>query len=152
MQPNTNEPDLTRRPQEARNAEVTYDETDLSVRAVVLFLVLLAIGGILVIILLWGAYRYVAGGAVPPRTRTNPLTTSPELLAPIGGDQALRFPEPRLQRAPVADLDKFRAAEDQILNTYGWVDQANGRVHIPIDRAMDMLPQEGLPTRADKGR
>ena len=45
----------------------------------------------------------------------------------------------------------MRAAEDQILNGYRWVDQAKGQVRIPIDRAIDMLAQRGLPARAQSG-
>ena len=56
-------------------------------------------------------------------------------------------PMPRLQSAPITDLKDMRAAEEQILNGYGWVDQANGVVRIPIDRAIDLLAQRGLPTR-----
>ena len=31
------------------------------------------------------------------------------------------------------------------LNTYGWVNARPGIAHIPIDRAMDILAQTGLP-------
>ena len=45
----------------------------------------------------------------------------------------------------------MRAAEDKILNGYGWVDQAHGVVRVPIDRAIDMLAQRGLPSRPQNG-
>ena len=57
-------------------------------------------------------------------------------------------PEPRLQAAPVEDLQQMRAAEDQILNSYAWLDREQGVARIPVDRAMDLLVQEGLPARA----
>ena len=53
-------------------------------------------------------------------------------------------PSARTQ-APLAEL---RAAEDAVLYSYGWVDRAAGIVRIPIDRAMEVLVQRGLPTRA----
>ena len=56
-------------------------------------------------------------------------------------------PMPRLQSAPITDLKDMRAAEDQILSGYGWVDQQHGVVRIPIDRAIDLLAQRGLPAR-----
>jgi hypothetical protein len=34
--------------------------------------------------------------------------------------------------------------EDE-LNSYGWVDQSAGVAHIPIDRAMDLIVEHGLP-------
>ena len=34
------------------------------------------------------------------------------------------------------------------LNSYGWEDQHNGVVRIPVDRAMELMLQQGLPARA----
>ena len=56
-------------------------------------------------------------------------------------------PMPRLQPAPIGDLKDMRAAEQQILTGYAWVDQAHGVVRIPIERAMDLLAQRGVATR-----
>ncbi len=33
------------------------------------------------------------------------------------------------------------------LNSYGWVDRKHGVIRIPIERAMDLVAQRGLPTR-----
>jgi hypothetical protein len=54
--------------------------------------------------------------------------------------------EPRLQTNPRGDLQALRAHEEQLLNSYGWVDQGAGVVHVPIDRAMQLIAQRGLPT------
>lgn len=56
-------------------------------------------------------------------------------------------PGPHLQVAPHADLLKLRAAEDAVLNSYGWVNQGAGTVRIPIDRAIELLAERGLPAR-----
>jgi hypothetical protein len=56
-------------------------------------------------------------------------------------------PEPRLQVSAPNDLKQYQAAQGEILNSYGWVDQKAGIVRIPIDRAMDILLQKGLPVR-----
>ena len=56
-------------------------------------------------------------------------------------------PEPRLQAAPVKDLATFRAEEDAVLNSYGVIDQANGIVRIPVERALELVAKEGLPSR-----
>ncbi len=37
------------------------------------------------------------------------------------------------------------------MHSYGWVDQPAGVVRIPIDRAMELLAQRGLPTRPQAG-
>jgi hypothetical protein len=61
-----------------------------------------------------------------------------------------RFPAPNL------DLDDdhaqrvaLYAKQSQKLNSYGWVDQRKGIFHIPIERAMDLILQRGLPTRTN---
>ncbi len=43
---------------------------------------------------------------------------------------------------------RWRDREAAELESYGWIDRKSGIVRIPIDRAMDLLAQRGLPTRA----
>ena len=62
-----------------------------------------------------------------------------------------QFPAPRLQLAPEADLAALRAREDEVLNQYGWVDKKAGVVRIPIERAMDLIAQRGLPVNGQPG-
>jgi hypothetical protein len=50
-----------------------------------------------------------------------------------------------LQESPRLDLKAMRAREDWELNHYSWVDKANGKVAIPIERAMQLLVQRGIP-------
>jgi hypothetical protein len=54
-------------------------------------------------------------------------------------------PPPRLQADPARDLIALRAQEKARLNSYGWTDRARGAVHIPIERAKDLLLEHGLP-------
>ena len=55
-------------------------------------------------------------------------------------------PEPRLQSDEAGDLDKLRKNEDAILQSYGWVDRNAGTVRIPVERALDIVAQRGLPS------
>jgi len=146
MPMNPNEPEITDAQEEIRNPEVTYDTTDLSARAVVMFLIFLAIGGMLITFAVWGVYKYIAG-AGPGERPTVSIGTSAGELTGVGGDPALRFPPPRLQPDPVADMNKFRVLEEERLNSYGWIDQANGKIHIPIERAIELTAAAGLPVR-----
>ena len=57
-------------------------------------------------------------------------------------------PAPRLQVEPRADLHAYCVQEDKLLNGYGWADEHNGVVRIPVDRAMELTLQQGLPARA----
>ena len=57
------------------------------------------------------------------------------------------FQEPVLQIDPVADLKAYQAQEEEWLNSYGWVDEAAGIARIPIERAIEITAQQGLPYR-----
>jgi hypothetical protein len=56
-------------------------------------------------------------------------------------------PGTRLQVDAQNELRQMRAAEDAMLNSYGWVDKDAGIVRIPVDRAMEILAKKGLPAR-----
>jgi hypothetical protein len=55
------------------------------------------------------------------------------------------FPQPQLQTDDRNDMTAFLHAEMQYLNGTGWVDQARGQVHIPIDQAMQDVARDGIP-------
>jgi hypothetical protein len=48
-------------------------------------------------------------------------------------------------------IAQARAHDDPILFGYGWVDKNAGVAHVPIQRAMDLVLQQGLPARAAAG-
>ncbi len=52
---------------------------------------------------------------------------------------------PLLQIRPEQDLHQMQSANAADLRGYGWVDRSQGTVHVPIDRAMELIAQRGLP-------
>ena len=64
-------------------------------------------------------------------------------LSPLAGDQMP--PPPRLEVSPPIDLLRFRADEERLLGQYAWLDRQQGIVRIPIDRAMELVLERGLP-------
>jgi hypothetical protein len=62
------------------------------------------------------------------------------------------FPYPREQPSPREELKDFQARTAAEMNSYGWIDQKAGIVRIPVKRAMDLISQRGLPTRAGTNR
>jgi hypothetical protein len=56
-----------------------------------------------------------------------------------------QFPQPRLEKSPPVDLLQVKQEELRRIETYGWVDRKEGIARIPVDRAMDILAQKGLP-------
>jgi hypothetical protein len=69
----------------------------------------------------------------------------------IAGGPPPTPPAPRLEAQPGQDLAAYRGVERAKLSTYRWVDRQAGLVAIPIDRAMDMVAQQGLPARPASG-
>jgi hypothetical protein len=57
---------------------------------------------------------------------------------------------PQLQAHPAEDLQVYLKHEQEILDSYGWVNRKNDVVRIPIQRAMNILLQKGLPARNSK--
>jgi hypothetical protein len=109
-----------------------YEERDVNVFMVGKFAFALVLMTLFAMALLYGLFRYFqsqSGG----QART--------------ADPARTFPQPQLQRTPIPDLKTVRAAEEHILTSYDWVDRGKGVVRIPIDRAMDLLVERGLPAR-----
>jgi hypothetical protein len=126
-------------PQRIRHGDVAYELRDLSHEAVFYFFLVLAVVIVLVALALWGVFRQLGGSQYAGHQTTNPIMTSNEELKEIGGYPANSFPAPQLQPDPSADLNKFRIAEEQWMNTYGWIDQSHGKIHIPIETAIDMM-------------
>jgi hypothetical protein len=55
------------------------------------------------------------------------------------------IPGPRLQIDPRQDLAALRNAEDERLSGYGWINRQQKAVRMPIERAMGMTLERGLP-------
>jgi len=56
-------------------------------------------------------------------------------------------PAPRLQTYPFQDIKELRQTEVPLLESYEWIDRNAGTVRIPIERAIDVLAERGLPYR-----
>jgi hypothetical protein len=126
-------PDLTQ-------PDSRHESSDINVWTVGKFAVALGILCVFSLALLFGLFKYFQS-----------ITGGPMSGQDLNVDARRLPPEPRLQQAPITDLHEMRAAEDKILNSYGWIDQQHGIVRVPIDRAIDLLAQRGLPSRPQNG-
>jgi hypothetical protein len=118
-----------------KHGEEGYEHADANVRSIYHFGVVLAI---LIVVVMWAmvhTYNFFAKheSLGPP---ASPFENQRELP-----------PQPRLQPHPAGDLKRYCEMEQEQLSTYGWVDKNNGLVRIPVDRAMDIVLQKGLPAR-----
>lgn len=121
-----------------RNPEVRYERTDIDEASTFRFGIWILIVTVAVAALLRPVYRFLVGreaGEQAPAATV--LTVDPK---------AMQTPTPRLQVAPSADLAAFRAQEDALLTGYAWVDKEQGIVRIPVEEAMHIVVEQGLPS------
>lgn len=131
------------------NSNGGYEHQDLSAAGILYFLLILGIATVICMGGLRFLYGYLDRREKADQLPVNPLVTNvPEDTRHIAPQYpASAFPSPRLERIEGEELNQDLIQEQKTLYSYGWVDQNAGTVHIPIDRAMDLLVQRGLPVR-----
>jgi hypothetical protein len=130
-----------------------YERRDIGVAPVLYFLLGLVVAGLFVYFLVDGIYSYLEKRSEAQQAPVSPLVTNApadtrKLSADYKDYLKQSFPSPQLEIDERGQLDKIRIDEEQTLSSYNWVDQKAGTVRIPIDRAMDLIAQRGLPVRA----
>ncbi len=127
-----------------------YEHRDIGSAGVLYFLAGLALAGLLVYFAVNGLYLYLENRSQAQQTPVSPLVTNAPADTrhiPNGYPQST-FPSPKLEEDERGQLKAIRLKEEQTLSTYDWVDQKAGTVRIPIERAMDLIAQRGLPVRS----
>ena len=126
-------------------SENTREERDVSIPGLAKFGVALVLLGIAANVLVWGLFNEFNKSAERSQSPVPPMFNGNQLP-----------PEPRLQGAPghpasaPEDLREMRKREDEILGSYGWVDQPNGIVHIPIQNAKRLILERGTALDMDE--
>lgn len=128
-------------PREVRNPHTRYEPRTFNVRLVLLVMAGMIVCGLLVHFAVGGMYRLFDNQSRAADRGQKPMIGHEE----IPGQPPRLPPEPRLQPDPVSDLYRMREAEDNVLQTYGWIDKNAGVVRIPVARALDLIAQRGLP-------
>jgi hypothetical protein len=119
----------------ASNPEVQYEKSDATVRPLYQFLFWIS-----VITILTAIFAFVVLRAL--ESWRDQASTRPAMAQP---QDAQLPPAPRLQIREPLDLAKFRAEEAAILNNYGVVDAEKGIYRIPIEEAMRLTLERGIP-------
>jgi hypothetical protein len=112
-----------------------YEKRDASIRGLLLF----GLGLAVVIVITFFAMKWTLDF----------LSAKSPMGPPAAPFENARVvpPSPQLQVNGHKDLRTYCQEQLSELDSYGWVDQQAGVVHIPIDRAMDLLLQQGFPVR-----
>jgi hypothetical protein len=93
--------------------------------------------GILVLIIITAAAAFAMLGGF-----RIPLPRAASAAAPDTPGSATQ-PFTTLQSAPQDDLRSYRRDKAGALESYRWIDRADGVVQIPIERAMELVAAEG---------
>ena len=115
-----------------------YEQRDASIKSLLQFAFWMAIVLAVTLFAMKWALDYFAK-IEPLGAPASPLVSAAQRELPAN---------PRLQAHPHSDLENYCSAQEQEVNTYGWVDQQSGIVRIPIDRAMELTRERGLAARA----
>ena len=110
-----------------------HERTDWDLRYVLTGLLAVVISVVLILVASWWIFRVFYNWAADRQMGTARVT-----------EQESTPPEPRLQISPDRDWEEMLKREQSILNSYRWVDRSHGVIHIPIDRAMEIVAQRGL--------
>lgn len=140
--------------------KVGYELTDANTHETAIFLVVLLVSLFVIFVLAYGIGTLIndgiarqdgptnkwsrLAGATPANMQSDPQMKQQQL------DRMLKkFPTPRLQTDDGnVEVAEMHAREDMLLNYYTWVDQQKQTVRIPIERAMQLVAQRGLPVEA----
>lgn len=118
-------PQSTHSGYEATDARITpLAQTGLFITA----LVIASFVGMLVLFRVLAYYQELFDDPVPPLVANRIATTAP-----------------RLQVDPPKQKVELAQSEAALLNSYGWIDQQVKVVHIPIERAMDLVSAGKMP-------
>ena len=134
-----------------------YEQSDVKITGIVVFMTSLLIFVAVIGVLCYGIGAWFNArmdredGPNSKWTKTvdvrqiGNFPSSPELQNKVA-ELTQTFPTPRLLNDDGdQDVAEMHAREDLLLDNYTWVDQSKGTVRIPIERAMELIAQRGLP-------
>ena len=130
-----------------------YEHEDIGARAVFFFLLSLAVLVVVVYFAAQAVYGSLEKYSRAHQPQQNPLKQKAETDTRDADTGKVReeikkaFREPRLETDERNELAEPRMEEEEYLNSYGWVDQPAGVVHIPIERAIQLVAERGLAVR-----
>jgi hypothetical protein len=139
------------------DASAGYEQKDVRVTGILVFLTALAIFVAVTGVLCYGIGKVINAHMNREDGPNSKWTKTADIrqLGNLANNPAIQnkvaaltqdFPAPRLQlddgNQEIADL---HSREELLLNNYSWADRSQGKVRIPIDKAIELLAQRGLP-------
>ena len=127
------------------HATVAFESRDVKARTIYIYLAVLAVS----VILSYGVCVFVL--RLTTRAAVESDTPPPPVRQEMGKDYLTMPPEPRLQGVPghtadpQADLRRKMQEDNEANEQAGWIDQTNGIAQIPVEDAMKIIAEKGLP-------
>ena len=130
--------------------ETEYEHEDLGTRSAFAFMIGLAIVGVVIYFIIVGMYSFLDKYERSQMATASPLVTSKGAMSRVvtQADMDKAFKDngaPMLETDERGQFRNFLINQENQLNSYGWVDEKDGVAHIPIERAMELTVQRGLP-------
>jgi|SRR5271165_3804438 len=134
---------------EIANGNAGFERQDLQASGVIYFLLGLLVAILLCIVGLKGLFVVLDRREKALQPAVNPLVTNvpTDTRHITPGYPQSAFPNPKLEEDERGQLNGIRLQEEETLYSYGWIDEKAGTVRIPIDRAIELIVQRGLPMR-----
>jgi hypothetical protein len=130
-------PEHSNQPQGAgRQPGHDHERRDASPRWILGIVLGLICAGILIHLVIFGMFDFL-------KRRPQPTDVWQPVAPNAGYNSSPSIP--RLQVSPPRDWERFSAAEETQLNTYGWINRTAGVVRLPVERAMQLILKQGLP-------
>jgi len=130
--------------------EVEFEREDLGTRAVFVFMIGLAIFGVVtyfIVVAMYSFSRSLRAFAHGHRQPAGHFEGS-DVACGHAGDMDKAFKDngaPMLETNERGQFRDFLMNQEKQLRSYGWVDEKDGVARIPIERAMELIVQRGLP-------
>ena len=133
-----------------------FEREDMGAGPVIGFIVTVVVTGVLVYYGIWGMFNVLDKMEAKNQKTASPLVRTEKETREtdhnvISEKIQQTFPEPRLEDNERTEINDVRYNEEVRLNSSGWVDQSAGVAHIPIERAMQLIAERGLPTNPQAG-
>jgi hypothetical protein len=130
--------------------ETEFEREDLGTRGVFAFMIGLAVIGVVIYFIIVGMYSFLDKYERSQMTTASPLVTTKGAMSRVvtQDDMDKTFKDngaPMLETNERGQFRDFLLNQENQLNSYGWVDEKAGVAHIPIERAMELTVQRGLP-------
>ena len=126
--------------------EEAHEVRDVPLRPIIYAALALLVAAIVIHVGLWRLLELWTGEELRLQPQVPPaVIDGGESPAPDVDD--LDRPGPNLQEAPALEYQIYLARQREMLNSYGQVEAEEEIVRIPVERAMELLAEEGLPAR-----